>query len=295
MEAPAYRDPQAGAGFGPGSLVWELGGDALLLLAGPRALLLQLAHPLVAAAVAEHSAFAERPWRRLAATLHVLFGLYFGNAAEAAAAASRVDRAHARVRGCLRDATETLPLGTPYSAADPELLFWVFATLVDSARAGAEAFVRPLRPEEQERFYRELLRVGGRLDLPAASLPGDVGTFRERMRALQDGPTLTVTPTARRLAEIVLAPPMPGLPATAFAPLAHLTRGLLPPSVRRRYGFAWGADDEARFASQCRRLRTLARLTPAWLRRVPQAHRAQWRARRAGVQSATFAAPRGLR
>ena len=40
--------------YGPGSEAWALNREAMLLLgAGPRALLLQVAHPLVAAGVAE--------------------------------------------------------------------------------------------------------------------------------------------------------------------------------------------------------------------------------------------------
>jgi uncharacterized protein (DUF2236 family) len=56
--------------FGPGSEAWRLDREAMLLLgAGPRALLMQLAHPAVAAGVAEHSDFRADPWRRLDGTL----------------------------------------------------------------------------------------------------------------------------------------------------------------------------------------------------------------------------------
>ena len=56
--------------YGPDSEAWRLNREAMLLLgAGPRALLLQLAHPAVAAGVADHSDFRADPWRRLAGTL----------------------------------------------------------------------------------------------------------------------------------------------------------------------------------------------------------------------------------
>ena len=41
--------------FGPGSLTWRVNGEAVLLLGGGRALILQVAHPKVAAGVAEFS------------------------------------------------------------------------------------------------------------------------------------------------------------------------------------------------------------------------------------------------
>src|SRR5437762_1229389 len=46
--------PLAGV-FGPSSVTWRMNREAILFLAAGRALLLQLAHPWVAAAVADHS------------------------------------------------------------------------------------------------------------------------------------------------------------------------------------------------------------------------------------------------
>ena len=55
--------------YGPDSEAWALNRESMLLLgAGPRALLLQIAHPAVAAGVDAHSDFRMDPWRRLAAT-----------------------------------------------------------------------------------------------------------------------------------------------------------------------------------------------------------------------------------
>src|SRR5437667_9471751 len=54
--------------FGPGSVVWRVARERILLVGGPAALLLQLAHPLVAEAVAAHSGFGREPLQRLLAT-----------------------------------------------------------------------------------------------------------------------------------------------------------------------------------------------------------------------------------
>ena len=45
--------------FSPESTFWRVNREGLMVLSGPRALLLELAHPLVAAGVAEHSDFLE--------------------------------------------------------------------------------------------------------------------------------------------------------------------------------------------------------------------------------------------
>src|SRR4051794_13960545 len=62
------RDPEAGL-FGPGSVTWRLVREPLLLIGGGRALLMQLAHPLVAQGVVEHSDFERRPFDRLLHTV----------------------------------------------------------------------------------------------------------------------------------------------------------------------------------------------------------------------------------
>ncbi|MEO8601788.1 MAG: oxygenase MpaB family protein, partial [bacterium] len=64
--------------FAPDSLTRRINRHAVLLLGGGRALLMQLAHPLVAAGVAAHSHFDRAPlqrlWRTLDLTLSVVFG-----------------------------------------------------------------------------------------------------------------------------------------------------------------------------------------------------------------------------
>src|SRR5213076_666668 len=101
-------------------------GEAALILAGPRALLMQIAHPLVAAGVAQHSGFPAGAYRRLARTMQAMLAISFGDSEQARRAAERVTSLHRTVSG--RSAA-----GRGYSALDPELLAWVWATLVDSA------------------------------------------------------------------------------------------------------------------------------------------------------------------
>src|SRR6516165_7519627 len=136
--------PEAGLWLHPpGSITWGIGREAVLLLGGGRALLLQLAHPAVAAGVAEHSDFRSRPLRRLLRTLKLTLSLSFGTRAQALAAARTINRTHQRVRG------------PGYEATDPRLLLWVHTTLVESTFATHAAFIRPLSVEERAAYYRE--------------------------------------------------------------------------------------------------------------------------------------------
>ncbi len=121
--------------YGPASEAWRLNREAMLLLgAGPRALLLQLAHPAVAAGVADHSDFRTDPWRRLAGTLRSYLTIVYGTTPVARAEIRRLNALHREITG------------PGYAARDPELALWVHATLVDSTMAVADAWLEPIGP-----------------------------------------------------------------------------------------------------------------------------------------------------
>ena len=103
------------------------------MLGGGRALLMQVAHPLIAAGVAAHSGFQQAPLTRLTRTLELMLTIVFADGRDALAAVRAIARVHRRVHGRLETAVGPFRRGTPYDAADPALLLWVHATLVDSA------------------------------------------------------------------------------------------------------------------------------------------------------------------
>src|SRR6059058_4728939 len=100
--------------------------EAALLAGGLRALLLQLAHPAIGHGVAEHSDFASDPLARLRGTLAYVYVIAAGDARTADAVTDRVDRLH-------RPVVSGPGAAVPYDAADPDLQFWVTATLADTA------------------------------------------------------------------------------------------------------------------------------------------------------------------
>src|SRR6266540_3960115 len=107
--------------FAPDGVAWRVGRETALLLGGGRALLLQVAHPLVAAGVAAHSDYRENPWRRLEQTMSTVWTVIYGTRSEADAAVSRVRAVHERVRGRIAAPMGPFAEGTRYSALDPEL------------------------------------------------------------------------------------------------------------------------------------------------------------------------------
>src|SRR3989441_13346793 len=133
------------------SVTQKIHSEMVLLLGWGRAILLQLAPPLVACAIADHSLYRAQRLRRLHRTLDAMLTLTFGTAQEVERASRAIDVAHHRVHGQLRERAGVFPAGTDYSAEDPALLRWVHATLLDSFLRTYELYVR----SEERRVGKE--------------------------------------------------------------------------------------------------------------------------------------------
>jgi uncharacterized protein (DUF2236 family) len=254
--------------YGPGSEAWALNREAMLLLgAGPRALLLQLAHPGVAAGVADHSDFRADPWARLEGTLRSYLRIVYGTGTAARAEIRRLNELHRTITG------------PTYRARDPELSLWVHATLVDSTIVVADAWLEPLSRERRARYYTETMPIGRAFGIPASLLPENIDAFEAYVAGAlaPDGP-IHVDPTARELAHAVLHPPLgPVIPALAAVPsVAYAWTlwpavGLLPPSVREAYELPWGPLERGVAAWLVASWRAWRALLPETFRQMPQA------------------------
>ncbi|WP_448575757.1 oxygenase MpaB family protein [Thermomicrobium sp.] len=260
------------------SIVQMVNAERIVVLGWGRAILAQLAHPLVAAGVAEHSSFACDTWsalRRFRATVDAMRALTFGPPQAARAAAARIIRTHARVQGRLREPSGRFPAGTRYSAHDPALLAWVHTTTVEAMIAAYERFVRVLTPEERDRYCQEASAMEFWLGRPSGYLPRSWGEIEEKItRARQDG-TLVVTPLTRQLADSVLSPPHPWWLAPSVRFWRWLTIGLLPDWLRAAYDLTWSARDDERFERCLGAIRWIWSRLPAIVRTWPEARSAQ--------------------
>lgn len=231
--------------------------ENILLLGGGRALLMQLAHPKVAAGVDEHSDFRTHPVRRLRRTVRMTMAIVFGDQETAAAAARAVNRVHGRVRG------------EDYHALDPDLLLWVHATLVDSALATYETFVQPLTADEREDFYQESKLLGELLRIPRAHFPARLRDFNAYVAGMIDGGPVAVTDQARALGRLVLRPRLRLLPGPAMILFEVVTAGMLPAPLREQYGLPWGAAQRRAFRLAMATVPRVVALTPPVLRVWP--------------------------
>jgi uncharacterized protein (DUF2236 family) len=225
--------------FDPDGVFWRVNREAVLLVGGGSALLLQIAHPLVAAGVAEHSGFREQPVRRLYRTVSSMQKIIYADRQTALDAASRVNRVHATVHGVLTEPTPVFPVGTPYRANDPALLLWVHATLVETALRTYETFLPALHPSDRERYYQESKTIGALLGLTPSEVPEDYAAFSHYFRTMVEGPELHVTPTVAELAEQIIHPPISWFPRIAGDALSIATTALVPEPIRELYGLRW--------------------------------------------------------
>lgn len=253
----------------------RLNGERIVLLGWARAILMQLAHPLVAAGVAEHTSFrggVVSGGVRLHHTVRAMLSLTFGGEAARSAAIAGIRAIHTRVHGTLREAAGPFERGTRYSAEDPALLLWVHATLLDSVPDVYQRLVGPLSNEDLDAWCAESASLLEALGGDPATTPRTWRALTAYMAAMYGSGRLVVTPAARRVADGVLSPRLgPGVPFPTAPVHRLITAGLLPDGLRRAYGFPWSDRHTRRFARAMRILRAGRRLTPAWLARWPDA------------------------
>jgi len=258
---------------GPGSVTWHLHGERLAVLGWTRAVLLQIAHPRVAAGVANHSTFRRTllsPYSRLMATVCAMRTLTFGSDEAARQVAARINAIHDRVHGPVEapDARPAEP--TTYSAHDPELLAWVHVTLIDSTLRAYERLVGPIAAAERDRYCDEAGAVAGWFGVPASRLPRSAARLDEAMSEMLASGALRATPAAQTLVHDVLHPPLAWLggPLTGF--VRRLTIGELPAQIRALYGFTWSSRDQRALERASSLVRRWRSYTPDRLARWPE-------------------------
>ena len=261
-----------------GTVTWKVNREILIVGGWGRAILLQLAHPLIAAGIAHHSSFGGglmASLRRLSSTVGAMLSLTFGTDEEAIGTAAGINGIHDRVSGRLGQAEGALGAGAGerYSAHDPELLRWVHATLLDSIPLMYERLVGPLTTGERDRYCAEAAIMEQLLDIPAGLLPRDSAQLDAYMRQMLDSRRLAVNDTSRALAHALLFPPGWRFMWLAYRPVQLITIGLLPPSIREGYGFTWTALDARALARWTAALRMLRKAPPRCIREWPAARR----------------------
>ena len=288
--SPAREDHRtasrpAGAIPGPSSLTWRYAGDWRGAFTGRSTLLLQVAHPVVGAGVADHSEFVEDRWGRLLRTLESAnkFLGYRGD--------ERGRDEAARLREIHKDIKGVDAEGRRYHALNPEAYLWVHATLFHGMLHTQRVFGSPLKPAKEAALFREWRDLALALGITERHLPDSPAAFHDYFDAmvedrLEDNETVQLLIRLDR--EPLPPPPKWPLPAAAWTgltlPPTRLMRqtgiGTLPPVLRERFGLRWTSADQRRFEVFARGVRLAGAATPERLLYSPVAARALRSARR---------------
>ena len=260
------------------SVTRRVNAHRVVLIGWARAILMQLAHPLVAAGVYDHSTFRTSPLAaatRLQQTVRAMLALTFGNDADQQRAIEGIRAIHRRVRGRLAEAAGRFPKDTPYSAEDPDLVLWVHATLVESFPLAYERFVRPLSEGDRDRYCVEAVPVALALGARAAEVPDTWARAREYLAVMYASGAIVVTPQARELSNAVLAPALARLVAPVAWGHRLLTTGLLPGHLRHQYGLPWTPARQRLFEALLPTIRAATAMVPGQLALWPEARRSR--------------------
>src|SRR4051812_8661834 len=225
--------------FGPDSLTWRVNSQGVLLFGGGAAVILQVAHPLVAAGVAEHSNYREDPWGRLYRTLDLTTKIVFGSTEVAEEASARIKHVHGRVKGETTEDGGRYPAGTEYDARNPELLMWVHATLVRTSLDVYTRYVGPLSIADQRAYYEEQKLLGEQFGVPRDRQPEDLGAFNDYFQDMLASDRIAVTDALRDVVDATLRPEMPFVMRPVLEAVNVATVGLLPDRLRAELGLKW--------------------------------------------------------
>ncbi len=245
-------------------MTWKINREAFVLLAGPRALLLQIAHPGIAAGVFEHSDWRAHPWRRLWNTLWLMSQVIFSRPAASRKALQRINAAHRPVKGIYYSQPETKP--RHYSAHDPELSFWVIATLIDSSVYAHERWGTAIDSEGLETYYQESLKLTPLFGLNPALPPQNWRAFQHYFDEILNSGALCSTQVSSQLTHAILNR------NKALSPfVSSLAASSLPESVRLGFNLPWTEAQELKWRRIDGAIRRYVQNTPLWMRENPVA------------------------
>jgi uncharacterized protein (DUF2236 family) len=266
--------------FGPASVTWKVNREGVLLLGGGTAIILQLAHPLVAAGVAQHSNYRDEPWARLYRTLDMTTKIMFGPTALAEDTARKLRHVHGLIHGVTTESAGRFPAGTPYDSRTPDLRMWVHATLVHVGLDVYTRYVGPLTIAERERYYEEQMLLAEKFGVPRSAQPATYGDFYEYFNSMLGSDAIAVTDALRDVVDATLNPPLPRVARPLVEALNLATVGMLPASLRAELELPWGRNRQRLFDASRMVLSRALPVLPRLFREFPPARSADKRVRR---------------
>ena len=239
--------------FGPESITWKIMGDVSSFIGGIRALLIQAAHPEVAAGVANHSTYRDDPLGRLSRTASYVTATAFGAMPEVEKSIKMVSSAHRPVVG-------TSSRGEKYSAGNPEMAAWVHNALIDSFLVSYQNF-GPflLKNEEADSYVYEQTNLGNLMK--ASPLPENAASLS---CWLSENPKVGSSKEGAEAVSFLKKPPLPFFTRIAYKILFNAAVVTMPIELREAIGVnpKKGSKTAGNFLTKV--LRYALGSSPAW-------------------------------
>lgn len=255
------------------SAIWQVNREQVLLLAGAKVLLMQIAHPMVAESVYNHSYVFKKPILRLHRTLKLTLAMVFGTREEVQKAIAEVERVHRPASGRIEDAIGKYDAGASYNPRNPRQALWVLVTLIEGAVSAYETFVAPLSDSKKQEFIDNSLDFAGRMRIPQTYLPKTYPALLDYMSQAIADEEVIVGEKARKIAPFITRQSIPVVNILSY-PLFRMNVALLPETIREQYDYQLAEWE----SSLIQRTFALSRMTiprlPGLIRFVPQYHRA---------------------
>lgn len=255
------------------SAIWQVNREQVLLLAGAKVLLMQIAHPMVAESVYNHSYVFKKPILRLHRTLKLTLAMVFGTREEVQKAIAEVERVHHPASGRIEDAIGKYDAGASYNPRNPRQALWVLVTLIEGAVSAYETFVAPLSDSKKQEFIDNSLDFAGRMGIPQTYLPKTYPALLDYMSQAIADEEVIVGEKARKIAPFITGQSIPVVNILSY-PLFRMNVALLPETIREQYDYQLAEWE----SSLIQRTFALSRMTiprlPGLIRFVPQYHRA---------------------
>jgi len=239
--------------FGPGSVTWRVMCDPSTFVGGVRALLVQAAHPEVAAGVGDHSSYRADPLGRLSRTASYVTATAYGSLPEVDGAVGMVRRLHGPVSG-------TSHRGRAYSAADPAMAAWVHNALVDSFLVAHRTYgPGPMTDQDADAYVAEQVRLGQRMG--ADPLPDTAAALT---RWLVDHPSLGPSPAGADAVRFLAGPPLDSPVRLAYRIIHDAAAATVPTPVLDVLGIRRKPGAVLKGRLLVRALRAALGASPAW-------------------------------
>ena len=211
--------------FGPDSVTWLVMSDVASFIGGIRALIVQAAHPEVAAGVSDHSQYGQDPLGRLSRTASYVTATAYGSMAEVNQSIRAVRFAHRPVSGISHR-------GKEYSADKSDLAAWVHNALIDSFLTAYRIYgSRSMTQAEADTYVLEQTRLGALLG--ADPLPSDANSLS---CWLAEHPLVDTSPAGSEARKFLARPPLPLFILVAYKILFYAAAATVPRQLRKAVG-----------------------------------------------------------